>query len=229
GQEIYSDGGKRHFVRSEDFRVTITPEELFANMSFVRTDRQEASQKTEANRSSLLGRANYHFKDKYLATFTIRSDASSKFAKANRLGIFPAIALAWKLGDEQFMESNFFDDLKLRVSYGETGNDRIEPTATQFLFSGTTTRGPGWGNADNVYYTPSSSVLYNPNLVWETTINRNAGIDFSMFAGRLSGSLDAYYNTTRDLLLQSAIPPNTGFETQWDNIGSNSNRGVEMD
>ena len=228
GQEVYSSGGKYDFVRSEDFRPSITPEELFANMTFGRTDRHETQDKTNSNRFSLFGRANYQFKNKYLATFTIRSDASSKFAKSNRLGIFPAVALAWKISDEGFMSGKLVDDLKFRVSYGQTGNDRIDPTATQFLFQGTTLRGPGWGNVDNVYYTPSSDVLYNPNIVWETTINRNAGLDFSLFAGRLSGSLDAYYNTTQDLLLQSAIPPNTGFPTQWDNIGSTSNRGVEL-
>ena len=229
GQEVYSSGGERDFVRSEDFRASVTPEELFANMTFGRTDRHETEEKTNSNRFSLFGRANYNFKDKYLATFTVRSDASSKFAKANRLGIFPAVALAWKLSDEAFLSgTRIFDELKLRLSYGQTGNDRIDPTATQFLFSASTLRGPGWGNVDNVYYTPSSSVLYNPKIVWETTINRNAGIDFSLFTGRLAGSLDAYYNTTRDLLLQSAIPPNTGFPSQWDNIGSTSNRGIEL-
>lgn len=228
GQEIYSNGGQQDFIRSEDFRPSITPEELFANMAFGRTDRLQTRDKTNSNRFSLFGRANYQFKNKYLATFTIRSDASSKFASANRLGIFPAVALAWKLSDEGFMKSKLFDDLKLRVSYGQTGNDRIDATATKFLFSAATNRGPGWGNVDNVYYSPSSNVLYNPDLVWETTVNRNAGLDFSLLAGRLSGSLDAYFNTTRDLLLQSAIPPNTGFDTQWDNIGSTSNRGIEL-
>jgi TonB-dependent starch-binding outer membrane protein SusC len=228
GQEVYSSGGKYDFIRSEDFRPSISPEELFANMTFGRTDRHETQDKTNSNRFSLFGRANYQFKNKYLATFTVRSDASSKFAKENRLGIFPAVALAWKISDEAFMNNKLLDDLKLRVSYGQTGNDRIDATATQFLFQGTTLRGPGWGNVDNVYYTPSSNVLYNPNIIWETTINRNAGLDFSLLAGRVSGSLDAYHNTTRDLLLQSAIPPNTGFPTQWDNIGSTSNKGIEL-
>ena len=229
GQEIYSSGGKRNFVRSEDFRPSITPEELFANMTFGRTDRHETADKTNSNRFSLFGRANYQFKNKYLATITVRSDASSKFASVNRLGIFPAVALAWKLSDEGFMSGKkIVNDLKLRVSYGETGNDRVITTATQFLFSGTTSRGPGWGYVDNVYYTPSSNVLYNPLIVWETTINRNAGLDFSLFAGKVEGSLDAYFNTTRDLLLQSAIPPNTGFPSQWDNIGGTSNKGIEL-
>ncbi|MEZ4940759.1 MAG: TonB-dependent receptor [Saprospiraceae bacterium] len=120
------------------------------------------------------------------------------------------------------------NELKLRASYGETGNDRISSTATQFLFAASTTRGPGFGNVDNVYYTPSESTLYNPDLKWETTVNRNIGLDFLMFQGKLGGSLDFYKNTTRDLLLQSAIPSNTGFTTQWNNIGSTSNQGVEL-
>lgn len=229
GQEIYSSGGKSDLLRAEDFRLSITPEELFANMAFGRADQHQTQEKTNSNRFSLFGRVNYQWNNKYLATFTVRSDASSKFAKANRLGIFPAVALGWKVSEETFMSSvDFLDELKFRASYGETGNDRIDATATQFLFEGTTVRGPGFGNVDNVYYTPSSSVLYNPNIVWETTINRNAGLDFSLFEKRVYGSLDVYYNTTRDLLLQSAIPSNTGFPTQWDNIGSTSNRGIEL-
>ncbi len=93
---------------------------------------------------------------------------------------------------------------------------------------GSTLRGPGFGNFDNPYYSPSGSTLYNPNLVWETTVNRNAGLDFDLFKSRITGSLDFYYNTTKDLLLQSAIPSNTGFSTQWNNIGTTSNKGVEL-
>jgi len=217
GQEIYSSGGTYNMIRSEDFRLSITPEELFANMTFGRVDRLETSNETNSNRFSLFGRVNYQFNNKWLVTATVRSDASSKFAKENRVGIFPAVALGWKISEEEFLRnSTFVDELKLRVSYGETGNDRIDPTATQFLFQGSTNRGPGFGNVDNVYYTPSSSVLYNPNLVWETTINRNLGLDFAFMKAKIEGSLDFYSNTTRDLLLQSAIPPNTGFQSQWD-------------
>lgn len=229
GHEVYSQGGEYQFVRAEDFRLSITPEELFAAMQFGRVDRHETAEKTRANRFSLFGRANYEFNDRYILTATVRSDASSKFAKQNRVGIFPALAFAWKMNEEAFLSNTrFVDDLKLRVSYGRTGNDRVDETAARFLFEGSTLRGPGWGNVDNVYYTPSSTVLYNPDIVWETTINRNAGVDFSLFRSRLSGSLDFYYNTTKDLLLQSAIPTNTGFQSQWDNIGSTSNRGVDL-
>ena len=229
GHEVYSTGGTYAFIRSEDFRLSITPEELFANMTFGRTDRLETSNLTNANRVSLFGRADYAFNDKYLATFTVRGDASSKFSKENRVGIFPAVALGWKLKEEGFLkDAAWLDDLKVRISYGETGNDRIDATATQFLFVGSTLRGPGFGNYDNVYYTPSGSTLYNPNIVWETTVNRNFGIDFGLYQSRIVGSFDLYKNTTRDLLLRSAIPSNTGFSTQWGNIGSTSNKGVEL-
>lgn len=229
GHEIYSTGGDYDLLRAEDFRLSITPEELFANMTFGRTDRHETSINTNSNRLSFFGRANYQLQNKYLATVTFRSDASSKFSKENRVGLFPALALGWKISSEDFMkDATFVDELKLRGSYGQTGNDRIDPTATQFLFVASTLRGPGFGNVDNVYYTPTGSTLYNPNIKWETTINRNLGLDFSFFKARLTGSFDIYKNTTKDLLLQSAIPSNTGFTTQWNNIGSTSNQGVEL-
>ncbi|MBV6426666.1 MAG: TonB-dependent receptor SusC [Haliscomenobacter sp.] len=229
GHEIYSNGGTYDFVRSEDFRLSITPEELFANMTFGRTDRHETAELTNANRLSFFGRANYQFRNRYIFTATFRSDASSKFSKDNRVGIFPAFALGWKLSEEGFLKDvDFINELKLRASYGETGNDRIDATATQFLFQASTLRGPGFNNVDNVYYTPTGSTLYNPDVKWETTVNRNVGLDFTVFDGRLNGSVDVYQNTTRDLLLQSAIPSNTGFRFQWNNVGSTSNRGVEL-
>lgn len=229
GHEIYSTTGNVQFVRAEDFRLSITPEELFANMTFGRTDRHETRDFTPSNRISGFSRLDYRFKDRYLATFTMRADASSKFSRENRLGFFPAVALGWKIKDESFLQdAEWVNDLKVRASYGATGNDRIDATATQLLFQGSTLRGPGFGNFDNTYYTPSGSTLYNPDLVWETTINTNLGLDFGFIKNRLTGSLDLYQNTTRDLLLQSAIPSNTGFSTQWDNIGSTSNKGIEL-
>ena len=229
GHEIYSTTGKSALIRSEDFRLSITPEELFANMTFGRTDRLQTGDFTPSNRVSGFGRLDYRFRDKYLATVTMRGDASSKFSRENRLGFFPAIALGWKVKEESFLRSaDWLNELKLRASYGETGNDRIDATATQLLFVGSTLRGPGFGNFDNTYYTPSGTTLYNPDLVWETTVNANIGLDFGLLKNRLTGSLDVYKNTTRDLLLQSAIPSNTGFSTQWDNIGSTSNKGIEL-
>ncbi|HOY48869.1 MAG TPA: TonB-dependent receptor [Flavobacteriales bacterium] len=229
GQEISSTGGSEDFIRSEDFRNSITPDELFANMQLGRTDRIYTRNYIETNRFSLFGRGNYMFNDKYIATVTFRSDVSSIFAKGNRVGYFPALALGWKMSQENFMQNiKFVNDLKMRVSYGTTGNDGVNAGAAQNLFAASTLRGPGWGNVDNVYYTPNSTVLYNPDLVWERTIQRNLGFDFTVANSRISGTLDVYWNTANDLLLTSAIPSNTGYTTQWNNIGTTSNKGVEL-
>jgi TonB-linked SusC/RagA family outer membrane protein len=230
GHETYSNGGKSSFVRAENFRESMQPEEMFANMALGTIESYSTSEFTAENRLSFFARANYQFRTKYLLTATLRSDASSKFSKENRLGIFPAVALGWKINEESFMaNANNVEELKLRLSYGATGNDRIPANATKFLFEANTNNGPGMGtNAYNAYYSPEGSTLYNPDIVWETTINRNLGLDFMFFKGRISGSFDAYWNTTKDLLLASAISPISGFSTQWNNIGSTSNKGIEL-
>lgn len=229
GQELYSTEGEQTFIRAEEFRLSITPEELFANMSFGTFDRLSTANSTPINRLSAFGRLDYQFRNKYIATLTFRADQSSKFSEDNRLGLFPALALGWKISEEPFLQdSDFVNNLKLRLSYGQTGNDRISSTATQFLFSPQTFRGPGFNGREQVYYSPSSDVLYNPDLKWETTINRNLGVDFTLAQESVVGSLDLYYNTTKDLLLRSAIPPTSGFGTQWNNVGSTSNKGIEL-
>ena len=230
GSEIFSTGGKGSFVRAEDFRVSMQPEELFANMALGNIVEYSTNEMTESNRLSFFGRANYSYDGKYLLTATVRADASSKFSSANRWGVFPAIALAWKMSEEDFIKNlGVFNELKLRASWGQTGNDRIPANATNFLFRAGTDNGPGMStNAYNAYYSPDGTTLYNPDIVWETTVNRNLGFDFMIFSGRMGGSVDLYYNTTRDLLLASAISPISGFSTQWNNIGSTSNRGIEF-
>ncbi|MFL1013446.1 SusC/RagA family TonB-linked outer membrane protein [Flavisericum labens] len=229
GHEISSSGGDSNFLRAENFRLSVTPEELFANMQFGDVDRISGGEFTPTNRKSFFGRFDFNLQNKYIFTFTARADQSSKFAKENSLGIFPALSFAWKMDEEDFMQDvDFVDQLKLRISYGETGNDRIGSGLTQFLFQGTTNRGPGFGNVDNIYYTPDSSSLYNPDLIWETTVTSNYGLDFTMFNKRLNGSIDYYRNETRDLLYTSAIPTSTGFNEEYANIGSTANQGVEM-
>ncbi|MBW6534036.1 MAG: TonB-dependent receptor [Mariniphaga sp.] len=230
GNEIYSNGGKGNFVRVENFRETMQPGEMFANMALGTLDSYSSYQSTEQNRLSFFARANYQYSGKYLFTATLRSDASSKFSQENRVGVFPAIALGWKINEESFLQgADAINELKLRLSYGATGNDRIPANATKFLFRANTNRGPGMGtNSFNPYYSPDGSTLYNPHIIWETTINRNMGLDFMFYNGRIRGNIDLYQNTTKDLLLASAISPISGFNTQWNNIGSTSNKGIEM-
>ncbi|MDW7690446.1 TonB-dependent receptor [Flammeovirgaceae bacterium SG7u.132] len=230
GHETYSNGGNGSFVRAEEFRESMQPEEMFANMALGNTVEYSTYESTESNRLSFFARANYQLNNKYLVTATVRSDASSKFSEVNRLGIFPAIAVGWKISEEPFMSgAGFVEELKLRASYGQTGNDRIPANATQFLFTPNTSNGPGMGTNDyNAYYSPEGRTLYNPDIVWETTINRNIGLDFTLFNARIYGNIDVYDNSTKDLLLASAISPISGFNTQWNNVGTTSNKGVEL-
>ena len=230
GHEVKSEQGTNQEVRAEDFRTSITPEELFANMLLGTTIYAETSQNTDINGFSLFGRADYAFDDKYLLTATVRRDVSSKFQGANKIGVFPAVSVGWKISSEPFLKnSNVINELKLRLSYGESGNDRIPANSTSLLYKVGTSNGPGFGNnLLNNYYTPSSSILFNPDLKWETTINRNAGIDFSLFNSVINGSLDVYKNSTRDLLFQAKVSPISGFTSQWANIGNTSNQGIEL-
>ena len=183
------------------------------------------------NLLSFFGRVNYTIQDKYLMTFTMRADGSSKFSKGNQWGYFPSLALAWRISDEAWMERSkeWLSNLKLRLSVGTAGNNRIKSGAINSTFSLAET------SDKNIYFNETSAVvlqhasnLSNPDLTWETTLTRNLGIDFGFWNNRLSGSIDAYWNTTKDLLMNATIPSSTGFSTQYKNFGQTSNKGIEL-
>lgn len=174
---------------------------------------------------SFFGRVNYNFKDRYLLTATFRADASSKFSEENRWGYFPSAAVAWRISSEPFMKStqNWLDDLKLRLSYGTAGNNNIPTGQLSQMYESKAT---SWINGFTQYWAPSK-FMANPDLKWETTITRNIGLDFTLFKGKLSGSIEAYLNTTKDLLIQFPVA-GTGYDTQYRNMGETENRGVEF-
>ena len=174
---------------------------------------------------SFFGRVNYNFKDRYLLTATFRADASSKFSEENRWGYFPSAAVAWRISSEPFMKStqNWLDDLKLRLSYGTAGNNNIPTGQLSQMYESKAT---SWINGFTQYWAPSK-IMANPDLKWETTITRNIGLDFTLFKGKLSGSIEAYLNTTKDLLIQCPVA-GTGYDTQYRNMGETENRGVEF-
>lgn len=175
---------------------------------------------------SYLGRVNYTLMGKYLFTATFRADGSSKFQKGNQYGYFPSAAFAWRLSDEPFIrQAGIFDDLKLRLSYGLTGSQAINPYQTltllsegnDYLFNGTDkTVGIGPG-------TPG-----NPDLKWETTAQSDIGLDFTVLKGRLSVTADYYHKKTTDLLLAVPIPGYIGGGSVTSNVGSMQNQGFEM-
>ncbi len=179
---------------------------------------------------SFFGRINYDFKGKYLLAGTVRADGSSKFAPGNQWGYFPSASFGWRVSQEPFMKNtvNWLSDLKLRASYGASGNNRISDNAWQKTFSiGSSALAIGGTEDQSVYLIPNS-ILSNSKLKWETTISRNIGIDYALFKQRISGSLDLYKNNTKDLLISATIPSNTGYTKQWQNIGETSNRGLEF-
>lgn len=175
---------------------------------------------------SFFARGNYSFKGRYLFTATFRADGSSKFGPNHRWGYFPAGAFAWRISDEPFMANtrNWLDNLKLRLSMGLSGADNIDSSLWRETWTSTTVT----FNGINYSGFEPGGMLANPDLKWETTISRNLGIDFGFWNNRLSGSLDLYWNTTKDVLMGVPIDQTTGYTHQFQNIGQTSNKGVEL-
>lgn len=173
---------------------------------------------------SYFGRVNYNFDSKYLISATFRADGSSKFSEGNQWGYFPSAAIAWRISSEPFMESTkgWLDDLKLRFSYGTAGNNNIPSGQMNLTYESKAT---GWISGYNSYWAASKN-MPNPDLKWETTITRNVGVDFTLWGGKLNGTVEAYLNTTKDLLIQFPVA-GTGYDYQYRNMGETENRGIE--
>jgi TonB-dependent starch-binding outer membrane protein SusC len=175
---------------------------------------------------SYLGRVNYSFFERYLLTASLRSDASSKFAKGNRVGVFPSAAFAWKLGEESFMKNvKFINDAKVRISYGITGNNRVSDFAYLSTIIYPTTR---YSFNNGVFNTATPGAFGNPNLKWESTEQFNIGIDLDIFQNKLKFVADYYNKTTFDLLLDANLPMSSGFGSTFKNVGKVSNSGLEF-
>lgn len=175
-----------------------------------------------------LSRINYVLNDKYLFTFSFRADGSSKFGENNRFGYFPSFALGWNLGDEDFLKtkSDFLDNLKLRASWGVSGNQEI-PANLQYVTFEESIMPPLVDDNDNEGVVGfRRNGLANPDLKWERTTQFNAGLDFGVYKNRLSGSLDYYYKSTSDLLLLADLPGSSFSAFQ--NIGRVINEGFEL-
>lgn len=235
GQEMTDSQGNSMTINADRFPANYTKENAFAMISqydqaastLKITDIISSGYTTPSRLLSFFGRVNYSLFDRYLFTFTMRADGSSKFAPNHRWGYFPAAAFAWRVSDEPFMEEvDWMDDLKLRLSYGEVGNDGISADLWSQPWSSSTTNSVISGQAYGSYDLASS--LANPDLKWETTITRNLGVDFGFLKGRLNGTLDLYWNTTKDLLMDVTISGTSGFQSTFMNVGQTSNKGVEL-
>lgn len=175
---------------------------------------------------SFLARARYNFKDRYLFSAAVRVDGSSVFSKNNKWGVFPSAAFAWRISNEKFMEGSrkWLSNLKLRLSWGQVGNQGISPYTTL-------------GNTEAFYYRFGDNVgmgflpsteLYNPDLKWETSSTANIGIDFGFLKDRINGTLELYDTETTDLLVNRSVNQVLGYTSQTVNLGRVQNRGVEF-
>ncbi|WP_417443150.1 TonB-dependent receptor [Joostella sp.] len=172
---------------------------------------------------SYLGRVNYSLYNKFLITASLRADGSSRFGKNNKYGYFPSFALGWKLAEEEFIPE-VFNNLKLRASWGETGNQEIGNYASQSTF----TTGPNAVYNNTVVSSVIPSRIANPDLKWETTSQFNVGLDVGMFNNRVSATLDYFIKTTKDMLFNLPLPVASGYESILTNIGEMENKGVEV-
>src|SRR5258708_7667496 len=205
--------------------TTAMPDDYYGyfNLGAGATPLAPASFSTGYQMESYFGRVNYNLMDKYLFTATGRFDGSSRFGNNNKFAFFPSGAFAWRVSKENFLkDSKTISDLKLRVSYGLTGNSAIGSyhslanlSSNAYVFGGRTSG-------------VSIGTLANPDLKWEKTRQFNVGADISLLKNRLNFIVDAYYKNTVDLLLDAPIPTSSGYATVTKNVGSMENRGLEI-
>ena len=192
--------------------------------------KDEYSYKTENYLVSFFGRLNYSILDRYLVTFTLRDDGSSRFHKDNRWGLFPSAALAWKISDEAILKnSSVVSDLKLRLGYGVTGQQNLQtndyPYMSRYKYS---EAGASYYFGDTQYRLIAPQA-YDQNLKWEETTTINAGLDFGFLKGRIEGSVDYYIRKTSNLLNTVTVSAGTNFSNELlTNVGELENRGVEF-
>ncbi len=208
-------------TRYSDLEGLDFPSDSYRKIASAATKSDASSSETLFAFNSLFMRANYKFNNKYLATFSIRRDGSSRFGSNSRYGIFPAGSLGWVISEESFLKSvTPISFLKLRASYGQVGNAEIGDFPQLSLFAGDA------GYAGAAGQRPSQ--LGNPDLRWETTDQVDIGLDFGFFNNRLTGEIDYYEKNTSGLLLNVNVPRSSGFVSQVKNVGRLQNRGFEL-
>ncbi len=198
---------------------------LYNNLGAGGTNPQVTSNRSKFAFNSYFGRINYGLMDKYLVTVTGRVDGSSRFGANNKYSLFPSAALAWRVSEEDFLKSNtVISNLKVRTSYGLTGNSEIPAYSSLSLLSST------YGALFDEARVSGTGInrLANPDLKWEKTAQYDAGVELGLFNNRITLEGDIYYRKTTDMLLDAPVPRTSGYATIRKNIGSMENRGVEL-
>lgn len=221
---------QKNSYQGESIGVKSFSTDLFSyhNVGAASTITGVSSYKRESLLVSFFGRFNYSYKDKYLATVTVRGDGSSRFGSDQRWGTFPSGSLAWRLDQEEFIQDlGVFSNLKLRLGYGKTGNDQVGEYASYALMSNTHLTFDAMSNTAGTHLNPNTPE--NPTLKWETTSQYNLGLDMGFFNSRLGVSLDAYSKKTTDLLIRKNLPTYSGFFVVQTNVGEIGNKGFELE
>ena len=207
--------------------LSMDPTMKYNNIGTATTFGPESSSASASTLASFFTRATYSFKDRYLLTFTMRADGSSKFAPGHKWGFFPSAAFAWKISEEPFLLGSKVNNLKLRLSVGRLGNQNIGdytfmPQVAQgsefdnYVFGGIRTIGAQY------------SSIANTNLTWEKANQLDLGLDFGVFKNRINGTVETYYKRTNDLLWTVNLPKESGYITTLTNIGVLDNKGIEF-
>jgi len=204
------------YIEAIDF-----PNENLQYITSAGTIRAASAAALDRGMNSFFGQFKYNYLYKYIFTMTARADGSSKFGKNNRYGYFPAASFAWRIAQEKFMKKlPSVSELKLRLSIGLTGNDGIGDFASFGLYGG----GYNYGGTSGT----APTQLPNPDLKWESTLQKGVGLDLGFFKDRINLSVDLYHNHTYDLLLARPLPASSGFPTINANIGDLQNKGIEL-
>ena len=194
------------------------------NLGVGATPSRVTSSRTENKLLSFFARANYNYDNRYLLTATMRADGSTKFSAKNKWGYFPSFSAAWRVSEEEFMKGiDWLSNMKVRLSWGLVGNDRISDYLSLDLYQ--TTK---YGVGSQVVTTLTPKQLRNSNLKWEASSTVNLGIDLGFFDNRLNATAEFFIKNTKDLLLAQSLAHVTGFESQMQNIGKIQNKGIEL-
>ena len=232
GQETYEVKNKSNTIIQRYFPLGTSAEKALGNLNLASPptgilEPAPTSSQDVQRISSFFSRLNYSYKDEFLASLSVRADGSSVFAPGRQWGYFPAGSFAWKVSNEKFMEGlePFISNVKLRLNYGEAGNNRIQ----SFLFLTQFNTSQNYYGLQNQLVTAfGSAALANSLLTWESNISRNVGLDFSLFNNHVQVSADYYRNKTKDLLVAVPVPTTSGYTTQIQNVGATSNNGFEL-
>jgi len=229
GQELQMMKGELRTTNGYGYDASLKGQEVFNYIGSAKAYTAKSYVDPTDNMLSVFARANYILFNRYYFTATFRADASTRFAKGNQWGYFPSVAVAWRIIDEPWMEpaQDVMSNFKLRLSYGSVGNNNVDLgyLRPEYLASATAYN----GIFDTKLTDGGADVIAaNNNLKWETTVTRDFGIDFGFFNERLSGTVDLYWNNTKDLILKYALGGLGGYNYQYRNIGSTDNKGVEF-